>query len=89
MKKPIVKKLKEDAIKELLKTPGPFTSKGIGRAEKDGEKVYFLVVEWPWGDKFRKEALGIETIRQFHITLCWTGRGDIHGVEKGETSLAW
>lgn len=89
MKKPIVKKLKEDEIKELMKTPGPFVSKGIGRAEKDGEMVYFLVVEWPWGDKFRKETLGIETIRQFHITLCWTGRADIHGVEKGESSLVW
>ena len=36
MKKPI-KKLKEEQIKEHLKTPGPTTCKGIGRAEKNGE----------------------------------------------------
>ena len=89
LKKPIRRKLKEEEVKEQMKTPGPFTSKGIGRAEKDGEMVYFLVVDWAWGDSFRKDVLGLEKPQQFHITLCWTGKGDIHGVEKGTPSLEW
>jgi hypothetical protein len=89
VKKPIKKKLKEDEVKENMKTPGPFTSRGIGRAEKDGEMVYFLVVDWSWGDSFRKDVLGLEQTKQFHITLCWTGRGDIHNVDKGESSMEW
>lgn len=89
MKKPIKKKLKEEQIKEHLTTPGPITCKGIGRAEKNGEMVYFLVIDWPWGDGLRKDILGLESPKQFHITLCWTGRSDIHGVDKGVSSLEW
>ena len=89
MKKPLVKKLKEESVKEQMKNPGPITCKGIGCSEKDGEKVYFLVIDWDWGNNFRKNVLGLESPKQFHITLCWTGRGDIHGVDKGPNTLEW
>ena len=89
MKKPILKKIKEHHIAELMKTPQDFTCLGIGRHTKDGESVYFLVIDWPWANQLRKEILGFDTPKQFHITLCWTGKSDIHGVDKGPSSLEW
>jgi hypothetical protein len=71
--------------------PENFTVKGVGKAEKDGKEAYYLGVEWPAGDEFRK-SLGLPTgdeagAQDFHITLGFGDGGDVHGVRKTDTSV--
>lgn len=59
---------------------------GIGEAQ-DAERcrrAFYLVVEWPSGQKFRaKFGLGP---KDFHITLGFVN-GDVHGVSKGPETI--
>lgn len=58
---------------------------GLGKVCKDGEDVLFVVIDWEWGQQFRA-SLGLPK-RDFHITVAWTGMGDIHNVCKDSSVL--
>jgi hypothetical protein len=69
-------------------TPLPMDGRflGIGHAASGGNEVYFVVVSWPGGEKFR-EAFGLDPHgKDFHVTLGFSG-GDIHGVPKNRGTL--
>lgn len=53
---------------------------GIGKAEKDEKSAYYIIVDYPDGNRFR-DMLGLEP-KDFHITLGFVV-GDVHGVGKG------
>jgi len=58
---------------------------GLGKAEKEDNVAYFMVVSWKTGNLIR-EQLGLPP-RDFHVTVGFGDAGDIHGVNKGVTSL--
>ena len=88
MNKDIQRQLKTelDSYESEYQEPVP---RGIGRAtDEDGQEVFYVVLDWEWGDKVRT-SLGLTEKRDFHITLMWSGDNDIHGVDKSIKSCEW
>jgi len=56
-------------------------ARGLGRAEAGSDITYFIVVDWPDGQKLRK-SMGFEP-KDFHITVGFDSR-DVHGVAKNK-----
>jgi len=57
---------------------------GLGRASSGNNEVFFVVIDWPEGDKIRLEC-GLPK-KDFHITLGFK-ISDIHGVSKDRSTL--
>jgi len=63
--------LKEEPVKITTTGKNGVKYLGIGRAEKNGNVAYFIVVDWPAARKLRAKYLGEEEAnkQEFHITL--------------------
>lgn len=89
LEKPVQKNLKSPTYWLEYDVGIPFSEpvcKGVGRAnDDDGNMVFYLVIEWEWGQKLRSK-LGLPS-KDFHVTLFWSGENDIHGVDKGISTL--
>ena len=56
----------------------------IGKQEKDDNAAYFIVVDWPEAQEFRKEQFLLDK-KDLHITIGFR-RSDIHDVPKDKTT---
>jgi hypothetical protein len=81
----------EEAIASIVSMarviPDNWKARGIGRVTSGSKVAYFVVLDWPFGQRFRK-ALGLGA-KDFHITLGFGPGGDVHDVLKNQVlSLA-
>lgn len=80
------KELSEEILQSLEGKEISFISHGIGIAEKDGHKAYFVILENLEVDQFR-EKYGLHH-HDLHMTLAFNEK-DVHGVPKNKNTCLY